>query len=270
MLEVIDKRPSREPHRASLLFVHGAWHGAWCWDEHFLDFFAEQGYRSLAVSLRGHGNSSAPKPMRLCSIADFVDDVASVANSLPQPPVVIGHSMGGFVVQKYLESHDAPAAVLVASIPPSGITKFLLRCIKRHPWRMARSLAMTKSLRGVAGTPEMAREIFFSELASEDDVLRYTAQLCEEYAARIALDLLRLNLPRPNLVTTPLLVLGAEDDVCFTQAEVRATAAAYRTEAEMYPKMSHDMMLDPGWVSVAERIHAWLEITTPRMPGYQR
>jgi pimeloyl-ACP methyl ester carboxylesterase len=266
MLEVIDKGPSHESDKPSLLFVHGAWHGAWCWDEHFLAFFAEQGYRSLALSLRGHGNSPAPKPMRLCSIADFVADVASVANNLPQPPVVIGHSMGGLVVQKYLESHDAPAAVLVASIPPSGITKFLLRRIKRHPWRMARSLAVTKSLRGVAGTPAMAREIFFSELASEPDVLRYTALLCEEYAGRIALDLLWLDLPRPGLVTGPVLVLGAEDDACFTQAEVGATAAAYRTEAEIYPRMSHDMMLDPGWLSVARRIQAWLEITTPRKP----
>ena len=75
--------------------------------------------------------------------------------------------------------------------------------------------------------------------------------------------MLWLNLPKPNLVTTPLLVLGAEDDVCFTQAEVRATAAAYHTEAELFPKMSHDMMLDPGWVNVAERIHAWLETRDP-------
>ena len=118
---------------------------------------------------------------------------------------------------------------------------------------------MLKSLRGVAGTPEMAREIFFSESASEPDVERYSGQLCEEYAARIALDLLWLDLPRPHLVTTPLLVLGAEDDVCFTQAEIRATAAAYHTEPEFCPKMSHDVMLDPGWVSVAERIQTWLE-----------
>ncbi len=268
MLEVIDKRPATEEHKTPLLFVHGAWHGAWCWDEHFLDFFAAQGYRSLAVSLRGHGNSPAPKPMRLCSIADFVDDVASVADTLPQPPVVIGHSMGGLVVQKYLESHHAPAAVLLASVPPNGITRFLVRCVKRHPWPMARSLAVTRSLRGIAGTPEMAREIFFSESASDPDVARYTAQLCEEYAARIALDLLWLNLPKTDLVTAPLLVLGAENDVCFTQAEVRATAAAYRTEAEMYPGMSHDMMLDPGWADVAERIQAWLGVTIPPRTEY--
>src|SRR6202008_4139991 len=63
MLDVIEKRPSRESDNAPVLFVHGAWHGAWCWDEHFLDFFAAKGYRSLAVSLRGHGKSPAPKSM---------------------------------------------------------------------------------------------------------------------------------------------------------------------------------------------------------------
>ena len=127
MLEVIDKGSAGDSHPVPLLFVHGALHAAWCWDEHFLDFFADKGYRSLAVSLRGHGKSPAPKPMQFCSIADYVHDVDSVAKSLPKPPVVVGHSMGGIVVQKYLESHDTPAAVLLASVPVSGIAGFLLR-----------------------------------------------------------------------------------------------------------------------------------------------
>jgi pimeloyl-ACP methyl ester carboxylesterase len=60
MLEVIDKGSGSEAHPAPLLFVHGGWHGAWCWDEHFLRFFADKGYQALAVSLRGHGNSQSP------------------------------------------------------------------------------------------------------------------------------------------------------------------------------------------------------------------
>jgi pimeloyl-ACP methyl ester carboxylesterase len=83
MLEVIDKAPALGSDKTPLLLVHGAWHGAWCWDEHFLDYVAAKGCRSLAVSLRGHGKSPAPKSIRFCSIADFVDDVASVASSLP-------------------------------------------------------------------------------------------------------------------------------------------------------------------------------------------
>jgi pimeloyl-ACP methyl ester carboxylesterase len=65
--------------------------------------------------------------------------------------------------------------------------------------------------------------------------------------------------PKPDLITAPLLVLGAENDGCFTQREVRATARAYHVEAEIFPKMGHDMMLEPGWEAVAERIHEWLE-----------
>lgn len=163
------------------------------------------------------------------------------------------------MVQKYLESHDAPAAVLLASAPISGIAKFLLRRLKLHPWYTGTALAQTKSLRAVGATPDLARETFFSELTPEADVLRYTALLGEEYAWKIALDMLWQNLPKPDRVSTPLLVLGAEDDRCFTQQEVLRTAAAYKTEAEFLPNMSHDMMLDPGWVAVAERIHAWVE-----------
>ena len=66
MVDVIEKCPSRDSQKPPLLFVHGAYHGAWCWDEHFLDFFAAKGYRSVAVTLRGHPKNPAPKPMRSC------------------------------------------------------------------------------------------------------------------------------------------------------------------------------------------------------------
>ncbi|CQD16635.1 alpha/beta hydrolase fold protein [Mycobacterium lentiflavum] len=258
MLEVIEKGPGRDSAKPPVLFVHGAWHGAWYWDEHFLDFFAEKGYRSLAVSLRSHGKSAEPKRNLFCSIADYVDDVASVANALPTPPIVVGHSLGGFVVQKYLESHEAPAAVLLASAPPSGVTGFMLRLGRRHPWHTARTLLTTKSLHGVGGTPKLAREHFYSRYTPEADVVRYTAPLGEEYAGRWFLDMLLLNLPKPDQVNTAVLILGAEDDGCFTPREVHQTARAYGTTAEIFPNMGHNMMVEPGWALVAARIHAWL------------
>ena len=104
MLEVIEKGSVSETHPVPLLFVHGAWHAAWCWDENFLSFFADHGYRAVALSFRGHGNSPSNKPLRSLSVSDYVKDVSSVAAELPTPPVIIGHSMGGLIVQKYLES----------------------------------------------------------------------------------------------------------------------------------------------------------------------
>jgi pimeloyl-ACP methyl ester carboxylesterase len=70
VLEVIDKGRCSEAHPIPLLFVHGGEHAAWCWDEHFLDFFADKGYRALALSVRGHGGSSNSKRLRSCSIGD--------------------------------------------------------------------------------------------------------------------------------------------------------------------------------------------------------
>jgi alpha-beta hydrolase superfamily lysophospholipase len=52
--------------------------------------------------------------------------------------------------------------------------------------------------------------------------------------------------------------MGAESDGVFTPKEVRATAHAYRTTGELFPEMGHDMMLEPGWGVVAERILNWL------------
>ncbi|AGB26033.1 lysophospholipase [Mycobacterium sp. JS623] len=256
LLEVVGKGSVSTSHPAPLLFVHGAWHAAWCWNEHFLDFFSSKGYHAVALSLRGHGSSSAPRPLRACSIADFVNDVSCVADSLPSRPVVIGHSMGGLIVQKYLESHEAPAAVLMASMPPNGYLGSAVRWMKRHPWHFAKMIITGKSLSCV-NTPELARERFFCAHTPDAHVLAYAARL-QEASARAGVDGLFV-LPRPKRVTTKLLVLGAGDDGAVTRREVLATARAYRSRAEFFPHMGHDMMLEPGWAAVANRIHGWLE-----------
>jgi pimeloyl-ACP methyl ester carboxylesterase len=72
------------------------------------------------------------------------------------------------------------------------------------------------------------------------------------------LDMLALNLPSPKKVDVPLLVLGAESDFFFSPREVEATARAYKTQAECFPNMAHDMMLEAGWQSVADFILRWL------------
>jgi pimeloyl-ACP methyl ester carboxylesterase len=256
MLEVIDRGSVSKSHPVPLLFVHGAWHAAWCWDEHFLSFFAGKGYRALAVSLRGHGNSPTDKPLRACSVADFVEDISVVADSLPTPPVVIGHSMGGLIVQKYLESHDSPAGVLMTSMPPQGNLGSALRWTRRHPWHFTKMAITGKALPYIS-TPQLARERFFSAQTPESHVVEYAARLQED-SSRVGIDCLVLSLPRPRRVTTPLLVLGADDDGAHTRKEVVATARAYGSEAEFFPNMGHNMMLEPGWAAVAERINTWL------------
>jgi pimeloyl-ACP methyl ester carboxylesterase len=264
MLELIDKGSVSQSHPVPMLFVHGGEHAAWCWDEHFLDFFAARGYRAVAVSLRGHGASSNSTSPRTCSIADYVDDVRSVFDLLSQTPVMIGHSLGGFVVQKCLESHPAPAAVLVASTQPQGAaaallrnTWAMLRKTTQHPWRTAKAAMTGEPLPGYKKL-ERVRAMFFSAQTPESWVVRYAGRLQKEQGGKVVLDMVFLNLPKPRRVSTPLLVLGAQCDRTVTPQEVHATARAYHTHAEFFPNMGHDMMLEPGWLTVAQRIDGWL------------
>ena len=82
-LEMISKYPVESQHRTSLLFVHGTLHGAWCWDVHFLEYFAQHGYAAHAINLRGHGNSEGRGKLRWTRIADYVEDVAKAVRQLP-------------------------------------------------------------------------------------------------------------------------------------------------------------------------------------------
>jgi pimeloyl-ACP methyl ester carboxylesterase len=257
VLDVIDKGGATATHTTPLLFVHGAFHGAWCWDDHFLDYFADRGYHALALNLRGHGGSPSPAPINECSVFDYVHDVSAVADSLPEPPVVIGHSMGGFVVQKYLAVHDAPAAVLVASAPPTGILPATVRVACRH-WRDSlRTRSLSRPLDFFAA-PGVSRATFYNPGTAEYIVAACTSRLGPESARVLYRDLLYRHLARPRRVTTRMLVLGAELDGFFTAREVAATARAYRTEPVMFPGMGHNMMLEHGWEVVADRIDGWL------------
>src|SRR5512138_1157577 len=100
-LEMLSKYPSNGEFATPLLFIHGMLHGAWCWDVHFLDFFAQNGFAAHAINLRGHGNSEGQAKLRWTRIADYVDDLVNAVQQLPRPPILIGHSMGGFIIQKY-------------------------------------------------------------------------------------------------------------------------------------------------------------------------
>ena len=258
MLELIDKGQPSTEHPHPLLFVHGAFHDGSSWDVNFLDYFVERGFRVLAPSLRGHSSSPAGKPLRLCSIADFVDDVASIANSLAHQPILVGHSMGGFVIQKYLESNDAPAGVLLASAPPRGHLRSMLRIVRRNPWRCSKFALSGRPTDLYGGTLAGARDLFFTAETPESVIGEGTARLQPDSTRAILIDMVARELVKTERIDTPLLVLGGEQDAIYRDSDVRATARAHGTEASFIPDMGHEMMLEPGWATVAERIRSWL------------
>lgn len=256
-LEIISKYPVAEQHTTPLLFIHGMLCTASCWDVHFLEYFAQHGFVSYAVNLRGHGESEGRKKLRWTRIAKFVEDVDSVVSQFHTPPVLIGHSMGGFITQKYLETHNSPAAVLLSSPSPSGLLPTAIRRARRHPFIFAK-VNLTLSLLPFIATPQLTREAFFSEDLPDEQLMIYCKQMQDD-SFMAFLDMVALDLPKPEKIKTPMLVLGAALDNMISPHNIEATASAYNTKAEIIPGVAHNSMLELKWQAVADRILNWLK-----------
>lgn len=251
-------RPAVGPARATpLLFVHGAFAAAWCWDEHFLPWFAARGYAAHALSLRGHGGSDGRAFLNDSSIADYVDDVAQVVDALPSPPLLIGHSMGGFVVQKYLERYEAAGAVLMASVPPRGLAGPGLSLVVWNP-AAALTLGSAQAFGESWGSPAAMQDALFSSSLGADQAIDYLARMGPE-STRAMLDMFGADLPSPGKMNAcPMLVMGAADDALIPGAFVRATARGYDAPLRILDGIGHLMMLDVAWRTAADCLLDWM------------
>lgn len=241
--------------RPPLLFVHGVFHGAWCWDEYFLDFFADHGWDSYALTLRGHRAGDDIRMLRTCRIRDYVEDVRSVADALPEEPVLIGHSMGAYIVGKVVEHRRARAVVLLTPMPGMGALRTPL--LRRNLLLLAAGFVRGR-LKPIVGTPERCRAAFFCASTPEHVVARYASMLTEESIAAVA-DMIAGRRPRvPPVGEPPVLVMGASDDGIFSPRQIRAIAARYAAAPVIVARTGHDMMLEDTWKATAGHIDAWL------------
>lgn len=261
-LEVISRQPMGKARGTPLLFVHGAYGGAWIWDQHFLPYFAEHGYAAHALSLRGHGESRGWEQVGVARLWQYVDDLAQVAATFDTPPVLIGHSMGGMVVQKYLHEHGAAAAVLMASVPPHGLAGSFIGMAFGNPGLFV-DMAKMQVFGPAVSDGDSVRRALFSDETPQDTIDKMLYRLQGESTMAI-FDLLGLDLPSsaPTL-DLPVLVLGAENDSFVFRGALEATARTYRTRPIIFPRMAHAMMLEHHWETVAKTILDWLNDILP-------
>lgn len=254
-LEVVSRYPSKGKRCTPLLFVHGAFSAAWIWSEHFLDWFSERGWPVHAVSLRGHGGSEGHESLGQWGIDNYVADVMQVIEEIAERPVLIGHSMGGFVVQKCLEQSTFPAAVLMCSVPPSGLMASTISMAWSRPDLMG---SLAQLMTGAPADANGFKEALLAQPVAISDLERYAA-LSQTESQRAILDMTLLNLIRPNrLNPAPKLVIGAEMDHMVPANQVRETAQTYGVEPVIFPDMGHALMLERDWAHVASVLNDWL------------
>ena len=237
-------RATRKP---PILFVHGLAHGAWIWRENWMPAAAERGFPVYAVSLRGHGDSGGRTKLGRTLLRHYVHDVMQTITELPQPPVLVGHSMGALVSQLVADRYQPRGLALLTPAPIQGAAYTLPKLVRLRPGAAAKVL--------VGGTLPLGAEQLFTGL---DDVTaaRYVDRLGKESPWAQY----ELMLPhRIGPVRCPVLVVGTPDDRVVDEAAVEETAAAYGVEPIWLPGIGHDLMLDAGWEKALSVVLDWMD-----------
>jgi pimeloyl-ACP methyl ester carboxylesterase len=258
-LEVVRAGP--RDSRASLVLVHGVCHGAWCWKP-FSEFFATRGYDVLALSLRGHGASSGRRERHRLGLADYVADVSDVVGSLGRKPILVGHSMGGAIVQRYLATHGSTVAgaVLFASATAGGLggRQFVDAVRGIGPKTLLNGVRI---VRGRPCSPEQANDTpFFGSRLNPTAAAQYARHLGPE-SLRAIRDLLQRFPIKPSGLP-PVMVIGSRNDALFGERSQHLTARAYGVTPLLLDGLCHDMMLDPDWELPARRVLEFLKHIT--------
>jgi pimeloyl-ACP methyl ester carboxylesterase len=250
-------RARRRGDSPPLLFVHGAYCDAWCWEVNLLPWFAERGYSAHALSLRGHGQSDGRERLDTATLADYIDDIRAVAAELPAPPILIGHSMGAALVERLIAAEPFPGAALICPLPPSGLLPVLTRLWWGRPdffWHAQRM----HSGKFDPVSLSTLREFYFTTKAPVTVLAQAIHHLCPE-SARAVMELTwRGNGMRKTGYSVPLLVIAAAADALFTPDDVEATARRLGTTAIVLDGLPHMLMLEPGWERLAESLDEWI------------
>lgn len=252
--------------RPSLLFVHGSYHGAWCWAEKWQPYFAERGFTTVSVSLRAQGKSERAPGMKYAgTLQTHADDLESVVRGFEAPPVMVAHSFGGLVAELYASQPRSPLAgiALLSSVPPTGNGEIIQRITKRS---LIDSLKITwgfiaKSfLKSTADT----RFLFFSDKLDESLVFKYQKLLQDNASPVPLLDVRNLNAelpvgkPLPTTYNKAFVGGGAADCVVDPPA-VDQLARHFGVQPILWHGLGHDVMLDADNEVVAADLLAWIE-----------
>lgn len=253
-LELISYAENVMPDRPAILFVHGGFHGAWCWEEHFLPWFQARGWASHALSLRGHGASEGQDRIRQFSLADYRDDVLLTVQALGGPVVLVGHSMGGVISQMCMNtSDDVAGMVLLASSPLRPSARVALKLLRRHPV----SLLLGQALKDPVRLRRAMTPFFLSPNLAPSLRGLYHSRLSLE--SPLAMEAL-FSRDAPTVSPgdkRPVHVIAGADDWSIPLADHEALASAYHATLETCPGW-HDLMLDPDWQASAASIETWL------------
>ena len=261
-----------ESSRIPLVLIHGAWLSSRSW-ENFSDYFDKRGFAVSAPEWpRKRGDveelRADAEELKGLGIAEVVDHFAEQIRALDQPPVLVGHSFGGLIVELLLDRGLGRAGVALSPAPPKGILVLPFSSLKAA----APALAHPSRWHGIVTlTPEEFSYAFVNTFSPEDAAAAYERYAVPEtgqifYEAGFAN--FRMDPPTEvdfeNGERAPLLIVGATKDKTVPASLAKKQYEKYerspaQTDYLEFEGRPHLLMAAEGWEEVAVGIDSWLD-----------
>lgn len=252
----------------TILLVHGAWVTTNCWTN-FKNLLEAKGHEVVVpawpyMDKPVEALRRDPDP-RLAqqTIKGLVDYFEAQIRALPTPPILMGHSFGGLIVQMLLDRGLGAAGVAIDAGPPRGVLPSFIAIKSALPvllaWRgWNRILSMSfKSFSTTFANTLPAKE---QRSTYDQHIVPAPGRIYFQAAFGIGNGVKFNNPKRP-----PLLLIAAQEDRTSTVSMVRAmyrkhSRAPSRTDILEFPARSHWLIAEPGWEDVATKALAWAEV----------
>ena len=252
-LELLHEPAQGERRKSPLLFIHGGFHGAWCWQDHFMGWFSEHGFECYAISLRDHGGSQRTGRHLEWHLRDYVEDAKWAADQLEEKPILVGHSLGGTIAQKMVNGGDFPAMILLAPSPIGGSNRAGMRMLFSAP----KSMLLALRTKDMSQALPAFLPFFLSEGLPKTKRAHIVARLDGLTSFSSASEAFYADPPKPKLTDMPVLVVSGERDWSIPQYKNVKLAREYGGDHIVVPT-AHDVMCDVGWDLAAGQILTWL------------
>ena len=248
----------------TIVFAHGLFLTPKCWNK-WLTFFEAKGYTCHAPSNPYHEGtpqemwSNTPKELEKVNFEDVVQKLGTFIDTLPEKPILIGHSLGGLTVQKLAEMGKAAAAVCINGAA-SGI--------------IATQWSFYKSNFRVVN-PFMGDSIFYP--TKKWFYYTFGNTLTRQQSDNIFDDLVvpeSRNIPRSTLKKfakidfekphVPLLFIAGGKDHIIPKELNEKNFKAYKDinsikDLKIFENRGHSICADENWEEVASYVYDWLK-----------
>jgi pimeloyl-ACP methyl ester carboxylesterase len=268
--------PANSP-RTTIILIHGLWLTPRSW-EHWIARYTERGHRVLAPAWPGmeievealRANPSVTDGLGLGTIADHYE---RIIRDLDEPPIIIGHSIGGALAQIMLSRGLGLAGVALHPAPVKGVYRLPVSALRssfpvlRNPANRNRTVGLTYAQWRYAFTNTMSDQD--SRTAYDRYHVPSTGRpLFQAAAANLAPNAAtKVDLKRGD--RAPLLLVAGGSDHVAPKAMVQENARRYnRSEAitayHELPGRPHFTTGAPGWRDTADYVLNWAMLHATR------